>query len=678
MSIFLTACKKRCLADNSDQAQKQSCESRCVVLNEKIFIKKPGEDGSISEKPSDKKRIFYMTEMARKVCEARTFMQNFGCRSKFCKFEIDQIYIMHRHVGVHRSLLGNRFNDNQEVERIKGHSQACVDQVNGELFVKIRSLLESNKNTNDDYFKISQYLDVSYPQMIRRIAVRSLSYMNIKRIDSKIIEVFKRLIKARLDSDPFVRIRAKEATENISYDDCCDSLPKLIKHAQKVIKSRKEYGDRSDNYESMPIRFLKSLDLAIEGSDANIRRENLKTAKKLFNVTIRCSSDKEKNDLINSVVKYLQDRYSQNKSSPNFNEAKSFFLGLRKNDKPDIAKLISYLKGQNVHEKVEAAKELAVRGSDKQQIAAELLKIFKNRKNVYYLKDVVRIFLKIDEKIEELVSILIGLLRDYRIRHRFFIFESLELIGPRAKSAIPALLAILRKAKIRNRGYAISVLAAIGEGDEIVRSFVLREVMRRNDISVARALFKVAPEKGVSMLKSALLERNWPRAWVLFYGLCWSKQRPREIIPAVYEAISNTNNYSRGLYVLYHLGERGEKFLKLLKTSLFHSNYSVRDAAVGIFIRSNSLAERAYSDLFWVLYSPNRNLRERAARIFADLGHKAQPFIPHLIWLLKNDSSQYVRRQAAIALSKIDPNNKNYYNMLSTLYPIPNCLTNPF
>jgi HEAT repeat protein len=216
--------------------------------------------------------------------------------------------------------------------------------------------------------------------------------------------------------------------------------------------------------------------------------------------------------------------------------------------------------------------------------------------------------------------------------------ESLATFGPKASSAIPALIHLAEGLEVAPSQPDDSNLAYL--------TFkTIHEVGSGDDPLLVEALVRMLKSKGGDQRARAV------------YALQYLKPPPRGVVPDLVAAVKDPNPVVRRCAcdaLGRHLGSEGEPALQALLAAMGDPDVWVRiNAGQSLASRGGAAAE-AIPPLIRLLRTEDRNLRSQAAQILGKFGPSARVASAALLVAL-DDEMNYVRKSAEEALNAVSP-----------------------
>jgi HEAT repeat protein len=236
-----------------------------------------------------------------------------------------------------------------------------------------------------------------------------------------------------------------------------------------------------------------------------------------------------------------------------------------------------------------------------------------------------------------------------------------EVLGPKAKSAVPALARLLnsRDALVRiNAARSLSGLGPAAQEAVPVLITVLCQTggTRWQDTALrdaaAGALGEIGPAAVPAIPQLAALTN------VLAAELALRKIRGDSFLPFIERLndISDPRRWAQAAALLAGLGTNAEAAVPLLLSGLSSTNYTMREQALHALTRIKRRPDLCIPALTALLEFPDPNVRYQSLLGLAAFGAEAKPAIPKIIRVIERSPQwQWVQWEATNALRAIDP-----------------------
>jgi HEAT repeat protein len=257
------------------------------------------------------------------------------------------------------------------------------------------------------------------------------------------------------------------------------------------------------------------------------------------------------------------------------------------------------------------------------------------------------------------VAPLAEVMKDDSVILRCAAAETLGKMGVEAKTAVPALVGIVKDPKVNShvRFWTIRALGAMGAEAEPAVPALLASLRDRESwiaIAAAQALGKIGPaasKEAIPLLAEALKSpctelREMASALLAEYG-----SEAKAAVPALVDAMKDHDGKVRlgALAALEKIGPEAKAAVPALVNALKDRDEKFRDAAIGALATAATI-----QGLTELLKDKVPAIRSGAARALRRIGPKAKEAVPALTELLK-DKDRESQTAAASALLEIGP-----------------------
>ncbi len=237
-------------------------------------------------------------------------------------------------------------------------------------------------------------------------------------------------------------------------------------------------------------------------------------------------------------------------------------------------------------------------------------------------------------------------------------------VGPEARTAVPQLDEALGDKDLRYA--AADALGRIGSSSKPAIPSLLKILANKMEDSfdrtvAASALGKIGLDanKAVPVLKECLEDQDFHVRVEAAYSLWEINQNPRDVMPALIEILNNDRNYNaqrRAVEVVGHIGPDAKGAVPALINNLRLETGYARQRVIAALqkIDAETAARKGIPILIAQLNRKGDYSRAASARRLGTFGPVAKEAVPSLIKALR-DEDKDVRKEAGIALKKIDP-----------------------
>jgi HEAT repeat protein len=235
------------------------------------------------------------------------------------------------------------------------------------------------------------------------------------------------------------------------------------------------------------------------------------------------------------------------------------------------------------------------------------------------------------------------------------------ILGPDAKSAVPALVALMGNKDDSVRLSAIFCLGCIGAAakdavPDLIRELQREEVSTNNEYAAPYALGQIGPaaRAAVPILSAALT--NGPASYRAMKQAALIKMQAASISPFI-EQLKDTSNLTQWEYswrILFHCGTNADAAVPVLVSLLDNTNSSIQFRAFFLVGRLHQQPGLCVPALVRTLNSNNVTLKTMSINALGQFGKAAKPGVSDLVRCL-DDPDKAVRILATNALIKIDP-----------------------
>ncbi|OCQ94397.1 hypothetical protein BCD67_07035 [Oscillatoriales cyanobacterium USR001] len=244
----------------------------------------------------------------------------------------------------------------------------------------------------------------------------------------------------------------------------------------------------------------------------------------------------------------------------------------------------------------------------------------------------------IDPKAKGAVAALIPLLKDSDPKVRWIAVDALEEIGSEAKAAVPALIPLLKDSDAKVRGNAVYALGKIGaEAKAAVPAFI--PLLKDSNVGVRRNAVYALGKIGAK-----------------------AKAAVAELIPLLKD--SNVGVRWNAVYALGEIGAEAKAAVPALIPLLKDSDAGMRSIAVYTLEKIGAEAKYLVPGLIPLLKDSDANVRRKAVDALGKIGAEAKAAVPALIPLLKDKDAE-VHWNTAPTLKKIALNIQDQAKTLS-------------
>lgn len=235
------------------------------------------------------------------------------------------------------------------------------------------------------------------------------------------------------------------------------------------------------------------------------------------------------------------------------------------------------------------------------------------------------------------------------------------ILGPDAKSGVPALVALMGNKDDSVRLDAVFCLGRIGPAakdaiPDLIKEFQREEASTNNEHAAAYALGQIGPaaNTAVPIITAALT--NGPVYCRATKQAALIKMQAASISPFV-EQLKDASNFTQWVYtwmVVFQCGTNAGPAVPVLVPLLDNTNIGIR---LRTFILVGSIhqhAELCVPALVQTLKSKDWTSRTRSIDVLGQFGEAAKPAVPDLVRCL-NDPDTAIRELATNSLRRIDP-----------------------
>jgi HEAT repeat protein len=236
-------------------------------------------------------------------------------------------------------------------------------------------------------------------------------------------------------------------------------------------------------------------------------------------------------------------------------------------------------------------------------------------------------------------------------------------IGPEAKPAIPALIALLNDGDYQRRypGYVGAALGRIGPEAVVplIGSLTNSDFKVRTEVATSLGHFRTSGPIVVPALIRCLQDSSTHVRAIAAYSLALIAQEPTTAVPALVGVLGDANLYVRrnACRALGEYKEQAQSATAPLFAALEDSDPTIRATAAISLARIESHNDATIEKLMPILIEQLQDIRgytNEAIQALGECGSRGRPAEPALLECLKA-AEPYTREAAAKSLKAIDP-----------------------